>query len=279
MYIKSWGSRGSVPVSGKNFVKYGGDTTCIEIRNREGETIIVDAGTGIRRLGNRLIEEARFDYHFIFTHVHWDHVMGFPYFKPLFREEALLKIHLCPFQDDFVRTMLARMLAPPNFPVKYAELSARMRYAQACPEPFRIGSMTIEPIPISHPNGGAGYKFTEDGRSFVFLTDNELDYRHSGGLSAEAYMRFCRGADLLIHDAEYTPAEYRHYVEWGHSPYTSALRLALDAGVRRLGLFHLNQDRSDGEMDAIVSECRRQVKTAGSRLECLAVGCDTVFEI
>jgi len=279
MYIKSWGSRGSVPVSGKDYVKYGGDTTCVEIRNREGDTIIVDAGTGIRRLGNRLIEEGRFHYHFIFTHAHWDHVMGFPYFKPLFRQEALLQIHLCPFQNDFIRNMLSRMLAPPNFPVKYTEVAAEMRYEPACPEPFRVGSMTIEPIPISHPNGGSGYKFIEDGKTFVFLTDNELDYRHPGGLSADAYMRFCRGVDLLVHDAEYTPAEYRYYIEWGHSTYTGALRLALAADVGRLGLFHLNQDRTDSDVDAIVSECRRRAKAADSRLECLAVGCETVFEI
>jgi phosphoribosyl 1,2-cyclic phosphodiesterase len=279
MYIKCWGSRGSVPVSGRQYVRYGGDTTCLEIRNQEQETIIVDAGTGLRRLGNRVVSEGRFGYHFIFTHAHWDHLMGFPYFKPLFRKEAVLYIHLCPFQDDFVRSMLSRMLAPPNFPVKYSELSARMHYEPACPEPFRIGSMTIVPMPISHPNGGSGYKFIENGKSFVFLTDNELGFHHPGGLGIEAYVRFCQDTELLIHDAEYTPAEYLTYAEWGHSTYTSALDLALAAGVRRLGLFHLNQDRSDDQVDAIADDCRRLVRQSGSRLECTAVGCETEFTV
>ena len=279
MYIKCWGSRGSIPVSGSDYIKYGGDTTCLEIRNREQDTIIVDAGTGIRRLGNKVLEENRFRYHFIFTHAHWDHLMGFPYFKPLFLKNAVFHVHRCPFHEDFVQSVLSRMLTPPNFPVNYSEVAADIRYEQACPESFRIGSMTIEPIPLSHPNGGSGYKFIEDGKSFVFLTDNELGFRHNGGLTVEQYVKICEGADLLIHDAEYTPGEYRTYPEWGHSSYTTTLEMAIAANARRLGLFHLNQDRTDSEMDAIVADCRRLAGEAGNGLECFAVGCDTVFNL
>ena len=279
MHIKCWGSRGSIPVSGAEYIKYGGDTTCLEIRNQEGDVIIVDAGTGIRRLGNRLIEENLYRYHLIFTHAHWDHLMGFPYFKPLFLEHAIFHIHRCPFHDDFIRTMLSRMLAPPNFPVKYSELTANLIYEQSCPEPFRIGSVTIVPIPISHPNGGSGYKFIENGKSFVFLTDNELGWRHPGGLDETAYIESCRGVDLLIHDAEYTPEEYRSYREWGHSTYTSALEVALRAGVKRLGLFHLNQDRSDDAMDAIVVDCRNRIRREDSTLDCFAVACGMTYDL
>ena len=102
MYIKCWGSRGSTPVSGKNYLKYGGDTTCIEIRTKNDDIIIVDAGTGIRRLGNQLIAEGRYRYSFIFTHAHWDHLMGFPFFKPLYFKHAELQMHRCPFQSKFV---------------------------------------------------------------------------------------------------------------------------------------------------------------------------------
>ncbi len=279
MVITCWGSRGSIPVSGREYIEYGGDTTCLEIRNREGDVIIVDAGTGIRRLGKRLIAEQAYRYHLIFTHAHWDHIMGFPYFKPLFLKQATFHIHRCPFHDDFVRSMLARMLAPPNFPVRYSQLAATLDYEEACQDSFAIGSVTIAPVPISHPNGGSGYRFIEDGKSFVFLTDNELDFKHPGGLEAAGYIDVCRDADLLIHDAEYTQGEYRAYREWGHSSYTSALRVALSAGVKRLGLFHLNQDRTDHDMDAIVSDCRRRVNQAGSGLDCFAVACGMTFEI
>ena len=130
-------------------------------------------------------------------------------------------------------------MSPPTFPVRFRDLVARIHYEDACPVDFAIGSTTIEPIRLSHPNSGSGYKFCENGRSFVFLTDNELGFIHPGGLEFDAYLDFCRGADLLIHDAEYTPDEYRTAREWGHSSYTDAVDLALAAGVRRLGLFHM----------------------------------------
>jgi len=271
MYLKCWGSRGSIPVSGKEYLKYGGDTTCLEIRSESGDIIIVDAGTGIRRLGNLLLKEKKYQYNFIFTHAHWDHVMGFPFFKPLYFKQAQLQMHRCPFHKKFVETILSKVMTPPNFPVKYADLKAQIFYEDACPLTFEIGSIQITPIPISHPNGGSGYKFVENGKSFVFLTDNELGYVHPGGLPRKDYVDFCTGADLLIHDAEYTPAEYKMTKAWGHSIYTEALDLALEAGVKKLGLFHLNQERSDLAVDKIVESCRQRLVEKGNRLECFAV--------
>lgn len=203
MIIKCWGSRGSIPVSGKEYIKYGGDTTCIEIRTKSDDIIIVDAGTGIRRLGSKLIDENRYKYNLIFTHSHWDHLMGFPFFKPLYEKQAEFMMYRCPFHSKFVETILSRIMTPPSFPIRYSEISAKMEYVEAFTSAFEIGSVTITPIPISHPDKGSGYKFTEDGKSFVFLTDNELGFIHPGGLSYKDYMEFSEGVDLLIHDAEY----------------------------------------------------------------------------
>lgn len=277
MYIKSWGARGSTPVSGNHYLKYGGDTTCIEIRTKEDDIIIIDAGTGIRRLGNQLVSEGKNFYHFIFTHAHWDHLMGFPFFKPLYSESAELLMHRCPFHSKFVETVLSKVMAPPTFPVKYTEVKAKITYEDACPNTFEIGSVSITPIPLSHPNGGSGYKFTEDGKSFVFLTDNELGYVHPGGCESEEYMKFSTGADLLIHDGEYTPAEYETQVEWGHSTYVDALELAIEANVKQLGLFHHNQDRFDPEMDMIVEDCDRRIAEKDATLKCFAVSSDMAF--
>jgi phosphoribosyl 1,2-cyclic phosphodiesterase len=279
MKIKIWGSRGSIPVSGKAYLKYGGDTTCVEIRARSGDIIVVDAGTGIRRLGNHLAEEKRNDFDFIFTHAHWDHLMGFPFFKPLYFKNANLRVHRCPYHNKFVENILSKVMAPPNFPVKYSDIIAHISYPDACPTEFEIGSIRVVPIALSHPNGGSGYKFIEDDKTFVFLTDNELGYVHPGGLPFEEYLNFSRDADLLIHDAEYTPEEYKTFIDWGHSVYTDALDLAQQAAVKKLGLFHLNQERTDQEMDDIVKDCRKRIAAGGSKLDCVGVTSDMEFVI
>jgi phosphoribosyl 1,2-cyclic phosphodiesterase len=283
MYIKCWGSRGSIPVSGKEYLKYGGDTTCLEIRTLSDDIIIVDAGTGIRRLGNRLIEEQRFGYHMLLTHAHWDHLIGFPFFKPILYKNAELRMHCGPFSTDYVQKMLSRIMSPPNFPLKYSAIQARILYEASTPRDFDIGSMRVVPFPLSHPNGGTGFKFIEEGRTFVFLTDNELGFVHPHGRSFEAYSQFSTAADLLIQDGEYTPEEYTSRRGWGHSVYTDALKLGVQAGVRRLGLFHLNQERTDEQMDGIVAECRRIMATDGhdgtNGMDCFAVGTDMTFEL
>jgi len=279
MIIKIWGSRGSIPVSGQQYLKYGGDTTCVEIRTRSGDVIVVDAGTGIRRLGTYLYDEKAYKLNFIFTHAHWDHVMGFPFFKPLFSKKFHIRMHRCPYHNQFVESILSKVMAPPYFPVKYNDVTARMTYPDAGPQEFNVGSVTVVPIALSHPNGGSGYKFIEDGKSFVFLTDNELGYLHPGGLAFKDYLDFCSEADLLIHDAEYTPREYKAHVDWGHSVYTDALDLALKAGTKKFGLFHLNQERADQQMDDIVTDCRTRIADRGSNLECVGVTSDMEFEV
>jgi phosphoribosyl 1,2-cyclic phosphodiesterase len=279
MLIKCWGSRGSIPVSGKEYLKYGGDTTCLEIRTQSDDMIIIDAGTGIRRLGNNITEEKRNTIHFLFTHAHWDHLMGFPFFKPLYFKRTQLHMHGCPFHTKFVETILSKVMAPPNFPVRYSDIKAQMHYEKACPLDFNIGSVKVTPIPISHPNGGSGYKFTEDDKSFVFLTDNELGFVHPGGRERKDYAQFSTAADLLLHDAEYTPTEYKTFQEWGHSLYTDVLELARKAGVKKLGLFHLNQERTDDQMDEIVEKSKQYMTGNGLNMDCFGVATDMTFKL
>ena len=274
MVITCWGSRGSIPVSGPAYNKYGGDTTCLEIRTGSGHLIIVDAGTGIRRLGNHLLSDDTDLYHMIFTHAHWDHIMGFPFFKPVFLSNIRIKMYRCPFPSRYLEKMLSKVMAPPNFPVKYDSIKAEIQYPETCGNVITIGSVAITAIALSHPNTGAGYLFEENGKRFVFLTDNELRYTHPGGLGFEDYCRFCQDADLLIHDGEYTPEEYADTRTWGHSTYVDALDLGLQANVKNLGLFHLNQDRKDPEMDGIVADCDKRLAAVGSNMNCFGVGYD-----
>lgn len=269
MLIRCWGARGSIPVSGREYLRYGGDTSCIEIRTADDRIVVIDAGSGIRRLGNRLLDEKRLNYTLFFTHSHWDHIMGFPFFRPIYRSGTRISLFGCPFAQNSVREMISRIMTPPNFPVSFDEIKAKIQYRDVCRETFRFGGLTVTSIPISHPDQGMGYRFEENGRSFVFLTDNELSYRHPGGMTYEDYRAFAEGADLLLHDAEYRPRDYRLTRTWGHSVYTDALRLGLDAGVGRLGLYHHNQERTDTAVDEIVADCRRII--ADRPLECFAV--------
>jgi phosphoribosyl 1,2-cyclic phosphodiesterase len=279
MIIKCWGSRGSIPVSGKQYLRYGGNTTCLEIRTNDDKILIVDAGSGIREAGNSLIAAGRHDFTLLLTHAHWDHIMGFPFFKSIYSHKTNLNVWGCPFAQDSIKEMLVRTMEAPNFPVNFDAIHANISYQETCLESYTLGSMIITPIALSHPNQGTGYRFEEDGKSFVFLTDNELGYRHEGGLDFQDYLKFSRGADLLFHDAEYKEEEYKKTRCWGHSFYKDALNLALDAGVKTLGLFHHNQERIDDEIDAIVDDCREIIKKSGKSMECFAVGQSMEFKL
>ena len=271
MRIRCYGSRGSIPVSGRQFSAYGGDTTCLEVRTCNEEVIIVDAGSGIRRLGERLLAEGRFSYHILFTHAHLDHIIGFPFFKPIYLEKAVIQIMGCPTTQGNIKKLLSKNMMPPFFPVPFESLKADIRYTEECSVFFEIDGVKIYPIKLNHPNVGNGYKFVENGKSFVFMTDNELSFDHGNGRGRRDYLEFSKGADILFHDAEYTPEEYRTQKGWGHSTYFDALDLAIDAGVKHLGLFHHNQGRSDAELDEIVRQCRYVGLSRNSRVKCSGV--------
>jgi ribonuclease BN (tRNA processing enzyme) len=167
--------------------------------------------------------------------------------------------------------LLSRAMSPPLFPVRFEELKAEIAYGGDCPIILQIDSIEIVPITLSHPNMGYGYKFVEDGKTFVFITDNELGFKHRGGREFDEYVEFARDADILIHDAEYTPEQYKETKTWGHSTYVEALNLAIAAQVKRFGLFHHNQNRSDAEIDSIVEECQKIIKINKENIECFAI--------
>lgn len=271
MKITCWGARGSIAVSGKDFVKYGGDTTCLEVRSKNNDIIILDAGTGMRRLGNKLLASNERDVNMLFTHAHWDHLMGFPFFKPIYMKGTTIRMYGCPYAQRSVKAMIGNTMVAPYFPVDYGLLQAEITSQSVCSEPFQIGSITITPIALSHPNMGIGYKLVEDGKSFVFLTDNELAHKHHNGLEYKDYLAFSEGADLLVHDAEYTSDQYGMTKGWGHSLYTDALRLAMEAGVKQFGLFHHNQDRTDKDQDRIVADCRHIAEKEKKAITCFAL--------
>ena len=271
MIIRCWGARGSIPVSGRKYLRYGGNTTCLEIRNNRNDILLVDAGSGIREAGNSFLDNGHHDFILLLTHAHWDHIMGFPFFKPLYLRKTKIDVWGCAFAQDSIREMLARVMSAPYFPINFDAIHADVTYADICMEAYELGGMTITPVALNHPNQGNGYQFSENGKRFVFLTDNELGFRHEGSLSYENYVAFCQNADLLIHDAEYWNEEYSKRIGWGHSTIEQAVKLALDAGVKQLGLFHHNQDRFDTAVDEMVAACRQIIAEKHSPLQCFAV--------
>ncbi len=277
MFIRCWGARGSIPVCGAQYLRYGGDTACMEVRGDGGRVLVLDAGSGIRRLGNLLRDEQVDEIDLLFTHAHWDHLLGFPFFKPLYRRGCRIRVHGSPSAQKTLHKMISETMAPPNFPLPLEEVHADVSFHETddARTPLELAGLHIRPITLSHPDEGMGYRVESGGRSFVFLTDNELACRHGGGRSFEDYAAFCHGADLLIHDAEFTPDEYHATRTWGHSTYEDALRLALAARVTALGLYHHNQDRADDEVDAIVATCRDRIAAGGGGMDCFGVTCQT----
>ena len=274
MLIRCWGARGSIPVSGKNFDRFGGDSPCLEIRDGEGTCLIIDCGTGMRRLGVRLLEEGREEYALMMTHFHWDHVLGFPFFRPLYKSSTKITLYGWPAVQGNVQDKLFHVMAPPHFPVPARDISAQITFVPCHAPSLDLGALHIETISLNHPNQGLGFRITEKGKSFVFLTDNELAVSYPEGSSYQEFVDFCAGADLLIHDGEYSEAEYALTSSWGHSRYRDAVQLAVDADVSRLGLFHHNQDRTDDAIDAIVGECRAVLQTREKDIDCFAVAQD-----
>jgi phosphoribosyl 1,2-cyclic phosphodiesterase len=269
MEITIWGARGSVPVSGPEYLRFGGDTTCLEVRG-PGDPLLIDAGTGIRRAGDRLDAQRVRHIHLLFTHAHWDHVLGFPFFRPLYTPGVRIEIYGCLEAQNSVRKMLGRAMSPPGFPVDLDDVAAELVFHEPCREHFAAGGCTVTTIPLSHPNGGVGYRIEESNRSIVFLTDNELGLVIPGGRTRAEYARFAAGADLLLHDGELTSEEYHTRRGWGHSTWEDAFVLALEADVGRFGIWHHNMQRDDDEIDRIVGECQARVGAAKAAVECFA---------
>ncbi len=279
MIIRCWGSRGSVAVSGREYIKYGGDTTCIEVVSSSGELIIIDAGTGLRALGNRLIRGKNRKINLLLTHAHWDHLSGFPFFKPIYRKDFGIKIYGPQPTQDSLKSIISKTMSSPYFPIELEDISAKITFLGMGHKNYTINSINITTVPLSHPNQGVGYRLEEDGKSFVFLTDNELTYRHPIGLDYKDYAAFANNADILFHDAEFSRREYRLTKGWGHSVYVDTVNLALDAGVKTLGLFHHNQERTDKEVDMIEKKCREIIAKKGSKMKCFAVATGTEIKL
>lgn len=256
-----WGSRGSVPVSTPEIASYGGQTTCHELELPDAR-IIIDAGSGLVELGRKLAEDNR-DTLLLFTHVHWDHIVGFPFFAPLFRPGWKLDVRGVPRTGSSVLDAVCRLNRPPIFPI---DLRAAIRADVASHDLPEAGQLhfrdvRIEWTEVHHPGGCSAFAIFVGDQKIVFTGDVEIPAgdRH-------ALVGFCKDADVLICDAQYRPDEYARHRGWGHSTNLDAAGLAVDAGVGRLILTHHDPSHEDAVIDAMVDEARTVfAETDGAR--------------
>jgi phosphoribosyl 1,2-cyclic phosphodiesterase len=277
MKIVFWGTRGSIPVPGRETTLYGGNTTCVEVGLDSGETVIIDAGTGIRRVGEVLLTRNGIGpIYLLMTHVHWDHILGFPFFAPGLPAGTELHVDGHPNAMMGLQHTFDNPMGGGYFPIKIEELDIRINFLNVVSRrPLELSGGIVDSIPLRHPQGGLGFRIREGDRTLVFITDNELDDDES----INDYVDFCRGADILIHDAQYAPDEMDAHRGWGHSDYATALELARRAEVRRLILFHHDPSRSDAEIKAFELLCRDLAAKRSCSLQIEAAREDTEIHL
>ena len=279
MQIHLWGTRGSIAVAGPDTVKYGGNTTCAEIRLNDGTIIIIDAGTGIRALGERLLkEEGPLKVHLLVTHIHWDHILGFPFFSPIYQSSTRIMVNGSNRASMGIKSVFETDMRDGFFPVRFSDLKSRIEFSEELEhQPMEIGSAVVESIGLQHPHGGLGFKIIEEGKSLIFLTDNELTSEGWEGRKTKDFIKFCRYADLLIHDCQYTPEEINCRRWWGHSDYMSVLDMAHQAEVKRILLTHHDHSHTDGIMDEFMERCHEEAAKMGITAELDAAKEKTYF--
>jgi phosphoribosyl 1,2-cyclic phosphodiesterase len=252
--LKFWGVRGSIPTPQIENLKYGGNTSCLELRLADNQSIIFDAGSGLRKLGYELVKEANgadLDLKVFLTHFHWDHIQGIPFFAPLFRPGSRVTFH--SHCNGSLEETLEGQMSRPYFPIDLASVAARREFVELDSVRVSFSGISIQPFPLNHPQGAIGYRIEADSSVIVYATDLE----HGHPQLDRVLLDHASAADVLIYDAQYTPDEYLRFRNWGHSTWLEAVRVAREAGVRHLVLFHHDPSHDDEFMDHVLAEARQ----------------------
>jgi phosphoribosyl 1,2-cyclic phosphodiesterase len=273
--VTIWGTRGSIPTPGAQTVRYGGNTACVAVE-AAGQLVILDAGTGIRQLGTRLSERnGAVRAEILLSHTHWDHIQGLPHFKPFFSDGNEIRIRASQQGAATLDTILRLQQHPAVFPVPLDALSAQLQLEQVEAGEFTVGPFRVRAVRLRHPGTTLGFRLTPvaGGASLAYVTDNELGPGGQYDVPAtwrREFLDFLAGADVVIHDAMYTPAELETHRGWGHSTYAEALTAAAEAGVKRLVLFHHEPEHGDDTMDGLVADARRAAEKAKAAVDVTA---------
>lgn len=251
MRVTFHGVRGSVPAPGPQTSRYGGNTSCVEVRLADGSTLALDAGTGLRELGKALVREHRSSpVHLFLSHTHWDHVMGLPFFAPLYDKNNHLLVY--PLANEAQERFQRNIFDDIHFPVSVNDIPSKVEFARPEGEVWQVGSAQVRRIQLNHPGGAQGFRIDDGGASIAYLTDNEIGAARTV-VTSDDLARFADGVDLLIHDSQYVPTDMPHKKGFGHSLIEDVLKLGQFAKPGRLVLFHHDPDRTDEALDQIGS--------------------------
>lgn len=281
--VRFWGTRGSIATPGQPTIRYGGNTSCVEVRC-DGHLLVFDAGTGIRDLGNQLLKEfptQPLTVHVFISHTHWDHIQGFPFFLPAYQPKNTIHLYGPPGRDKSFDKILKIQMDSDYFPVELGAMSAKI-HVHELREDVKIGSLEIKNFYLNHPALCLAYRVNDGRRSFVYATDNE-PYQgtllHNTQLATaatdfptyldEKFVEFMSGADLLVGEAQYTNGEYPEKRGWGHSPLESLVRFAVQASVKKLALFHHDPQHDDDFVDGMVLEAKNITAHFKGTTECI----------
>lgn len=259
MQIKFYGVRGSIASPGSDTVYYGGNTACVRVES-EDSLFIFDAGTGIRLLGEELLQQPESkNLHLLFSHYHWDHIQGFPFFLPAYKKDQLIYLLAAHLDEVNAHSVLTQM-TDPHFPVPSDKLEARVEVLTMKDTHLDIGDTTIKTCSLNHPGGGSAYILQSEQGSMAYVTDNELYPPDKPRTTYQEWVEFLTDVDFLIHDAMYLDEQRESIHGWGHSLISQTLQLAVDANVSNLVLFHHDPSRTDAQLDQIKIESREWMK-------------------
>ncbi|MDO6694064.1 MBL fold metallo-hydrolase [Aliiglaciecola sp. 3_MG-2023] len=270
MQLTFYGVRGSIPAPGPEYVKYGGNTACVHIALDDGTDIILDAGTGIKNLGQKLISKQS-DVHLLLTHNHWDHIQGFPFFAPIYQPDRNIFITPGMTTLDESNAILEQMSGS-YFPVHHNTLQSNIEL-KSIPEginSWKIGSAKISRHPMNHPGSGSSYLIEADGAKVAYITDNELYPPYVKETDFLQWVEFAMSADIIIHDAQYMLSDMPGKSGWGHSVAEEAVKLALACRAKRLALYSHDHIRTDDDIAAIESHCQEVIAIAEDDLQVFA---------
>ena len=257
MTVRFRGVRGSIPAPAPENMRYGGNTSCVEIRC-DDQLLILDAGSGIRGLGDELLQNAQgnpVEATLLLSHSHWDHIQGLPFFTPGYSPKNRITVFGACGRGEQLQRALATQMTPPHFPVGLEQMRGLEAVRELSSETTKVGNLLVRTTPLNHPGGCTGFRIACAAGHVAYLPDHE-PYRNnedqSGNLAQRALIEFVRGVDLLILDTQYTPDEYDRRIGWGHGCLPDSVQLAIDSGARRLLLFHHDPSHDDRQLDHMV---------------------------